>query len=273
MIKRETKWGNLRSRGLNSYYNEYRNLTSLPHSHDFFQMEYIISGNGETYVDGQRFPFKGGMLFLLSPASIHSVQATDVHLVTVGFSENVCNPSLLYQLNHERPSIVINVNPKEQNLMKELFLELATNFTNETYGHILLETIQTKLSNIFFLNDAYHQINTPIAKAVLYVISHFQNEISLTDVANYVNLTPTYFSSLFKKEIGHSFKQYLDDLRFHYACKLLLYSDFSVKEICSQSGFANYENFVRRFTERYGLSPIKYKKSSTQESNYQDIPE
>ena len=88
-----------------------------------------------------------------------------------------------------------------------------------------------------------------------YIINHFREKVTLEDVAKYVGLTPTYASAVFKKEMDTNFKKYLNDLRFSYAKKLLTCSDMSVTQICGECGFEDYPNFIRRFRERFGMSP------------------
>ena len=60
-----------------------------------------------------------------------------------------------------------------------------------------------------------------------------------------------------------TFKKYVDNLRFEYALKLLTNTESNIYEVCKQSGFNNYENFIRRYKKKYGISPLEYKKSQT----------
>ena len=96
---------------------------------------------------------------------------------------------------------------------------------------------------------------SPIASAVLYLLEHFRENPTLGQVASHVGFTPTYFSALFKQETGETFKHYLDRLRFDYAAKLLSHTDMTVMQICRESGFEDYPNFVRRFKCHFGVSP------------------
>ena len=59
------------------------------------------------------------------------------------------------------------------------------------------------------------------------------------------------------------FKEALDELRFSYAQKLLVFTELSVKEIQFRSGFYDYANFARRFRQKYGITPTQYRKAHT----------
>jgi two-component system response regulator YesN len=89
------------------------------------------------------------------------------------------------------------------------------------------------------------------------MLRHFREDPSLASVAAVAGYTPNYFSARFKEEMGESFKQYLDRLRFDYAKKLLEHSSLTVSQVCRESGFDDYPNFVRRFSARFGCSPSK----------------
>lgn len=100
---------------------------------------------------------------------------------------------------------------------------------------------------------------TYIQTAMLYIQSNFRNQITLSDVADVVGLSPAYLSNIFSKESGVSFKKHLNNLRYEYVKKLLAFSDMSVSEICFASGFNDYTNFFRGFKKHYGKSPMQYK--------------
>lgn len=71
----------------------------------------------------------------------------------------------------------------------------------------------------------------------------------------------TYFKGkcIFKKELGITFKQYLNKLQFDYAAKLLKFSNMNISEICYESGFKDYANFERHFKSHFKITPTKYK--------------
>ncbi len=228
------------------------------HLHDFFEIEYIISGSGTCFIDGKKYELRPGMVFFMSPINTHNVFTESAEYVNISFSENMCSPELLSRLTLSDSSTVLQLSGKDNTFLKSVCLELADNLKNSEYAGMLLDCILTKL-----INCARPQKNAPGSKkAIIYIINHFRENISLTDVADHMGLTPSYFSNLFKKETGVSFKEYLDRLRFENAKKLVLLSDMTIQQICSESGFLCYENFIRRFKSRFGVTPTDMRKKT-----------
>ena len=96
-------------------------------------------------------------------------------------------------------------------------------------------------------------------KAQKYIQSHFQKDISLDDVSRQVDISPYYFSKLFRQETGKTFIEYLTDTRINYAKELLLHPELSIKEVCRQSGYSDPNYFSRIFKKYEKVSPSEYR--------------
>jgi AraC-like DNA-binding protein len=97
--------------------------------------------------------------------------------------------------------------------------------------------------------------------ACRYVLAHFQENINRDRMAEMVNLSPGYFSNLFRAEVGMSFSDYLIQVRIENAKSLLRRFELSVEAISKRCGFNSLAHFSRTFKDRCGLSPLKYRKS------------
>jgi AraC-like DNA-binding protein len=97
--------------------------------------------------------------------------------------------------------------------------------------------------------------------ACRYVLAHFQENINRDRMAEMVNLSPGYFSNLFRAEVGMSFSDYLIQVRIENAKGLLRRFELSVEAISKRCGFNSLAHFSRTFKDRCGLSPLKYRKS------------
>lgn len=98
-----------------------------------------------------------------------------------------------------------------------------------------------------------------IERARKFIDSHYNKDISLDDVSREVDISPYYFSKLFKEETGRNFVEYLTEIRMNRAKELLMSSDMSMKEICSEIGYADPNYFSRTFKKNTGLTPTEYK--------------
>ncbi len=98
-----------------------------------------------------------------------------------------------------------------------------------------------------------------VEKARAFIEAHFEQDITLEDVARAVFLSPNYFSSLFKKVAGMSFKSALTARRMQAARELLEDASLPIKEIVTRSGFKDYNYFNRTFRAIEGEPPAAYR--------------
>lgn len=99
-----------------------------------------------------------------------------------------------------------------------------------------------------------------VGKAKKYIDDNFMKNLSLDSVSMEIDVTPYYFSRLFKEETGINFIEYVNKLRIDKA-KELLNSDgnMSIKEICMEVGFSDPNYFSRQFKKYAGISPTEYR--------------
>lgn len=95
-----------------------------------------------------------------------------------------------------------------------------------------------------------------------YIELHLREKITLTDVADEVNISPTYFSKLFKERVGVNFIDYLKQRRLLRAKIFLKHSDLSVSEIALETGFNEANYFSRVFKTQTGYSPTEYRQTN-----------
>lgn len=100
----------------------------------------------------------------------------------------------------------------------------------------------------------------PITEAKRYIQQHYQEALRLEDVSNVVGFNATYFSTLFKKETGQNFMDYLTDLRISKAKELLCGDSLSVQDVAEVVGYRDLKYFSRLFKKSTGVSPSDYKK-------------
>lgn len=102
-------------------------------------------------------------------------------------------------------------------------------------------------------------VSNVILKAKKYIDDHFSEDIGLNDVSKEVAISPQYFSSIFKEEMGMNFVEYLRTKRIEVAKDLLKQKQLSVKEICYEIGYNDPNYFSRLFKKIVGVSPTEYK--------------
>ncbi|MBQ3515480.1 MAG: helix-turn-helix domain-containing protein [Lachnospiraceae bacterium] len=98
-----------------------------------------------------------------------------------------------------------------------------------------------------------------VKRAKKYIQLNYAKDIDLEDVSKHLQISPYYFSKLFKKKTGKNFIEYLTQIRMEQAKKLLSDTSMSMKEICMEVGYSDANYFSRAFKKNVGLSPTEYK--------------
>lgn len=104
-----------------------------------------------------------------------------------------------------------------------------------------------------------------------YIQNNYSKDISLDDVSRTVNISPYYFSKIFKEETGEGFVEYLTGIRIEKAKELLNTTEYSIKEICSMVGYADPNYFSRSFKKNVGVTPTEYKDGRPSAERVEDI--
>jgi len=111
------------------------------------------------------------------------------------------------------------------------------------------------------LDDYNEATLQSIQKAIIFIDEHFVENISLEQVASHVQLSPNYFSNLFKKTTGTSFIEYLTRLRVEKAKEILVNLNQTVYQVANAVGYHDARYFSRVFKSVCGKTPSKYRNS------------
>lgn len=107
-----------------------------------------------------------------------------------------------------------------------------------------------------------------IQMAVDYIRNNISRTISRLEVAEMLHLNEEYFSRLFKRYTGYTFKDYETMERIRQAKKLLEYSGFSISIIASKVGYDNFSHFSKVFKKMTGSTPQEYRKEKQQKKSH-----
>lgn len=110
-----------------------------------------------------------------------------------------------------------------------------------------------------FSMELQMQDNDRINTVFNYVKDHFQEAITLEEVAVLVHMTVPSFCRYFKKITHKTFTHFVNDYRLVHASKLLAEKPISITEICYESGFNNFSYFNKSFKEFTGKSASQYR--------------
>ena len=164
--------------------------------------------------------------------------------------------------------------------LKNLFFHIAQTYNISTEGilqcceknqyptldHLKLG-IAAKADEIL-LEAKYRKPISPLTqKTVRYIQGHFQQPVTLEQLADMVHVVPNYLSRVFNHDMHQSIPAYLHQLRIQYACKCLRTSSLKIHEIASLSGFESIQHFRRVFKKTVGMTPQQYRQHSSATSD------
>ena len=241
------------------------------HWHEFYEIEYVVKGSAIQTVNGNEYEIGPGFATLLSPVDFHAYRNIDpdkpLSLLNVKFQDLVLPEALRGDIfSQKQPKIAPITDPGFQALMFALLDEYRRN----EYGRdqVMMNSIVNLCIRIMRevlasqgKEDAGHPAHSSIQEAVLYVRTHFRDNLSAEAVAKTIHLSPNYFSEYFKKQTGENFSLFVLRLRIDFAANLLKISDLSVKEIAFESGFNSAAYFSNTFKEIYGMSPDRFRRA------------
>ena len=140
------------------------------------------------------------------------------------------------------------------------FLYKISNIKNiEDLSYWVIHMLDSFTQNVFNFNESKNPVL--IQKCISYINEHYNEDINLETVANIVHLNPSYFSSIFKKEVGVSFSNYLNKIRIEQSKLLLKNTDSSIVEIALEVGFEDQSYFSKVFKNLTKMTPKQYRQN------------
>nr|WP_276608230.1 helix-turn-helix domain-containing protein [Aquibacillus halophilus] len=129
--------------------------------------------------------------------------------------------------------------------------------TFEQLEEMILNTCKLLMSHLESIHKLPH--NSEVVKAQKFVLTRINQKISLSDVAIFLHLNPSYFSRLFKKETGESFVEYVTRVKMERAKEMLDITSKTIEQISLDLGFDSKSYFLKVFKKFYGIPPKAYK--------------
>lgn len=135
-------------------------------------------------------------------------------------------------------------------------------YENSSEAAVLFQAVFEKIFAVYrkILEQKRTDVRKPAVQAKEYINAHYRDYLSLEVVGGAVGLNPAYLSSLFKKETGMSFADYVTKVRIKASQKLLLQTDASLSEIAEKVGINDPKYFSRVFKKEIGMKPSDYRK-------------
>lgn len=188
----------------------------------------------------------------------------DLHKSILNSCENVQNhhPWDMVRFQQTLVDVTLSLFMSEADDLETIKLEIyerasrAYRFVD--FIRLTLEAIEEWFENYLLEQKQIHIL--PTEKAINFIETHYAESITLEEVSEHVGLSPTYFSKIFKNELGKGYAEYLAELRIEKSKKLLAETTESVKEISALVGYPDQKYFSKLFRKITGIKPSEYRK-------------
>lgn len=258
-------------------------FTSPLHFHPEFELVIILEGDGLCFCGDYAGPLKPGDIMLFGKGLPHFC------LSDKRFFEPECreiSKSIYIQFREEILPQDYKQMPGFKNIQHILSLaKRGLLFTAEKYpnvAHLITQlpsskgfekvmSLYTILNTLGIEKDftclASLTYETPnvskdliYLKTIDYIHNHYQSDISLSQIANYVGMNKSALCRYFKRTVGQSIFDYINELRISYTCKLIANTDIRISSIAYDSGFKNISHFNNQFKQIIGYPPSHYRR-------------
>ncbi|MGX7013436.1 helix-turn-helix transcriptional regulator [Vagococcus silagei] len=258
-----------------------------PHWHKEIEMIYVTKGSvnigyNEQIIqvhEGEVFVFGSGEshYFVASPGSNRVVFQFDLNLFQDTIAKEKSNRewvNLFERAENHSVHWPVEVKQKVIACLEHLFYEMEQLEVGYEYA------IKSQLLNLLTLyyreiprkpavfktqnfaealnnQETLERLNT----IFMYIENHYEEVISLDEIATVTGFSPSYFARFFKKNTGQTFMQFLTDYRINQAKYILSHEELPMIEVAERAGFNSVKTFHHVFKEQVGISPLKFQKS------------
>jgi AraC family L-rhamnose operon regulatory protein RhaS len=266
----------------NIYHFESKKWMHSVHKHTYFEIIFIIKGDGIHNINGNTFQYSEGDVFLLGPEDYHDFEINNLtEFCFIRFNESFfknetqekdnmwyqVRQTLLYTSSQSRGSIVQNKQDKEKLIHLLTVLEEEYENQQNQYFEIIRDSLMRSIMIILARNLFGQITNNTIHKdsveaILLYIKQHIYqpNELNIEHLANVFNYAPDYISIFFKKHTGESLKQYIIKHKIKLIEARLLYSQMTISEIADEFGYTDESHFCKQFKKFTGSTPTAFRK-------------
>lgn len=253
---------------------------------NFFEMVYVISGNGSYSTNGNKVDYTPGDLFLTTPNDCHEFDLYSIsEFIVVRFGENYIKEyqwksidhieCLLYYASHLSGSVLASHHDKQMVhiLIQQLQHTIEHNniYNQDLIHHLVNAIIVIAARNISAVKPKNISPNADvrILQILDYIQEHIRNpeRLKIAVMAEVFGLSPTYLGSYFRKQCGETIQYYISSYRIRLIEHRLKFSDKRVHEIADEFGFAD-ESHVNKFFKRHkGMSLKGFRMNGIKQSS------
>lgn len=235
-----------------------------------YHLHFILDGHGVLRIYNREYRLSRGQIFVIPPdIEDYSYQADSQkpwYYAWAAFNGTKAD-YYMTQAGFQNESVVrqSNIPPEEfttliYDMLKASQLTIANELDRTASLYLLLaKLIESRNQNAAHRNYDYSN-DTYIKQALQYIQFNYNQPIQIHDIVNYVGINRSYFSHMFKQNMGVSPKEYLQQYRMEHACALLKDTSDPIEAVAKKVGYQDPFTFSRLFKKLTGMSPRDYRR-------------
>lgn len=225
-----------------------------PAVRNYYLLHYVVSGEGVFYSHNKEYKLSRGNIFVIRPEEATIYQASSENpwfYRWVGFTSSL---DLSITLSKD-----VIYAPECDYLFRMMVGVETMNVAKEYY---ICAKIFELLSLLSHNEETVNNSDSYVEMAKYYIETNYNCfDISISDIADNLNLDRCYFSTLFRKHVGKSPQDYLLDFRLNKAAEMLAIGTLKSGEVGKMCGYPNQFHFSKMFKQKFGVTPSQYSNS------------
>lgn len=241
------------------------------HWHEELEILYPLNGLSDITVEGEKYSLPKKQLMAVESMQVHSTFCYDqtsmflcIHIARKHFRD--CMPDIEDHYISCRPDLVNNEKfPAYLEICQlletitRLYIQDASAFYLEAEGltlQVLARLIRDFSTSVLPDNKKADRLTANrLREIITYVEEHYRESISLQKISEQIGLGKEAFCRFFKRNMGMSFLQYLNEVRITHIYQDLVNTEDPISYIMENNGFTNQKLFNRTFKKIYGITP------------------
>ena len=235
-------------------------------AHPMLELTYVDQGSLHSVADGQDLLLNQGDMVLYGANQWH-MQYADVDVapryvtLTFDLEGNDLAPLLNRKFSASRQAVaLLRQMLREHELMDAYSNDMIISQLNQLLLELLREVAAPSGAKLQTSN-AIHSENEIIRKAQQYISSHIREKLSVPLVARQVDVSPSYLTALFHKNLQISPGEYIRRIKLQESKQMIRENDLNFTEIAAALQYSTVHHFSRQFKEKFGITPTEYAKS------------
>ena len=259
---------NLRVEGIHTffYHEKEQGFLFSGEAHSIWELTYVDQGSMHSVVEGQDMLMKQGDLVLYGPNQWH-MQYAEIgvapRFVTITFDISAGDLSPLLNRKFAAPQHAVQLLQQmlqEQEKMDAFSANIIL-ARLELLLLLLLREDKEPRAGKLQTSNAVHSENEIIRQAQQYISSHIREKLSVPLVARQVDVSPSYLTALFHKNLQISPGEYIRRIKLQESKQMIRENDLNFTEIAAALQYSTVHHFSRQFKEKFGITPTEYAKS------------